>query len=146
MTVGHRVCAELDPLLTPLGFAPGQGGADDGPLSVVFCAAPEDLAARLPWLAELLAEDIVEVGTIPCWDMVVEADDAGLARVDIEGLTLVEILRGLDLRSDADAIAAQMGRSVDAALPVLAEVLRRLFAAPGDRGGSRAPGAVDPPR
>ncbi len=146
MSVGRRVCAELDPLLTPVGFAPGQGGDDDGPLSVLFCAASDDLAASAPWLAELMAEDVVEVGTIWCWDMVVEADDAGLARVDIEGLTLVEILRGLDLRGDADAIAAQMGRPVEDALPVLVDVLRRLFAAPRDRGGSQAPGAYDPPR
>jgi hypothetical protein len=32
-----RVAAVLDPVLTPLGFAPGQAGAGDGRGQVIFC-------------------------------------------------------------------------------------------------------------
>lgn len=37
-----RVSAVLDPVLAPLGFAPGQVGADDGHAQVVFCRGRTD--------------------------------------------------------------------------------------------------------
>ena len=51
----------LDPILTPLGFAPGSAGAADGSAQVIFCRGDEgsadggcldlvvDLAARPDW-------------------------------------------------------------------------------------------------
>jgi hypothetical protein len=42
--VVDRVAAVLDPVLTPLGFAPGQGGAADGHGQVIFCRGDVDSA------------------------------------------------------------------------------------------------------
>jgi hypothetical protein len=38
------VAAALDPVLTPLGFAPGQAGASDGHGQVIFCRGVADSA------------------------------------------------------------------------------------------------------
>jgi hypothetical protein len=38
------VATVLDPILTPIGFAPGQAGASDGQGQVIFCRGSKDSA------------------------------------------------------------------------------------------------------
>jgi hypothetical protein len=55
------VAAVLDPVLTPLGFAPGQAGASDGHGQVIFCRG--SVGSADGGCVDL----VVDLGTSPDW-------------------------------------------------------------------------------
>jgi hypothetical protein len=55
------VATVLDPVLTPLGFAPGQMGASDAHGQVIFCRGSEDSADGG------CVDLVVDLGTTPDW-------------------------------------------------------------------------------
>lgn len=56
-----RVAAMLDPVLTPLGFAPGQAGAADGRGQVIFCRGNVDSADGG------CVDLVIDLGATPAW-------------------------------------------------------------------------------
>lgn len=118
---GRAVSAALDAVLVPAGFLPGQGG---GP-QVTFCAAHDDISDDYPSLPQANAQRR-DVGA--CIDLVVDGDEQGRLRfADLEGLSLVATLQRIGRDQDADALLRVHGAPPEEAVPVLADVLARLF-------------------
>lgn len=59
-----RVAEALDPVLTPLGFAPGQAGASDGRGQVIFCRGVVDSTD------DGCVDLVVDVEAMPDWRIV----------------------------------------------------------------------------
>jgi hypothetical protein len=57
----HEVAEILDPVLTPLGFAPGQGGASDREGQVIFCRGDVDSTDGA------CVDLVIDIGTRPVW-------------------------------------------------------------------------------
>lgn len=118
------ICAELDPLMTRYGFAPGQTGVGST-VSVVFCAPLAEFRERFP---DLGSE--IEGPLGGCVDLNVDAGlgaDERLRSVSLEGISLETLLdaEGPEFASEAAAIAelpAQEG------VARLRDVLEHLFA------------------
>ena len=125
MDFGLAVSTALDPVLVPHGFAPGQSGSGQ----VVFCAGHDDLGDRVPRLPQANAQT---AGSGCCIDFVVERSDRGpVLWMDLEGAPLAGTLRVLGLDDDAATVGRIAGAPLDTALPVLADVLTRMFRAAG---------------
>jgi hypothetical protein len=114
----------LDPVLVPLGFAPGQCGEDQA----IFCAAYDVLGDRFPGLPQSGAQ---QRGAGCCIDLVVDRAHPGLD-VHLEGPSLSATLRALGLDDEAAAVDGLSGAPLDEALQTLTDVLPRLFRAAGD--------------
>src|SRR6266540_558681 len=56
-----RVADALDPILTPLGFAPGQAGASDGRGQVIFCRGVTDSSDGA------CVDLVVDLAAVPDW-------------------------------------------------------------------------------
>ncbi|HMO11511.1 MAG TPA: hypothetical protein PKB06_08430, partial [Actinotalea sp.] len=109
---GAAVCAALNPVLEPRGFAAGQVGSGER-VSVVFCADARALAARFGPLA---GEPRPEPGR--CADVVVTVGFAPdgtcyLDEVHLEGAGLDALLRAVD-RHDLAPEGAGLDRPRDA--------------------------------
>ena len=127
---GRAVSAVLDPVLVPVGFAPGQYGAggDDppAPAQVVFCAAHDELSDRYPRLPQAGAQ---ERDRGACIDLVVQVTaDGSFDFLDLEAVPLRDTLRQVGLDADADAVAGVEGRPLLEGLPGVEAALRSLFA------------------
>lgn len=122
MTPPEQVNARLQPLLGPIGFAEGQVSES----SVLFCAALDEVAERLPGLPQAGSQPR---GTGACVDVVVEVDEDRIVRVDIESRSLVATLGEMRLIEDAEAVNEVIGSSVQTALPCIETAIARLLAA-----------------
>ena len=117
---GTEVSDALDPILTPVGFAPGQYGGRQ----IIFCCASDAFHERFPELPQATTQP---PGPGLCFDLVIDGDDHDrLTRIDLEGLSLERTLRLLGHGDDADATSAALGRPIGDALGVLIPVLRAL--------------------
>lgn len=119
----------LDPMLVAAGFLAGQGGdAPDGSAQVIYCLAHDELVRRHPMLPQAGSGDAPGA----CDDLVVEIGmDGSLDRLDLEELPVVETLRRAGLVTDAEAVAAILGRPCAETLPTVRAALGRLFDVPG---------------
>lgn len=118
------ICAELDPLLTRYGFAPGQTGTGST-VGVVFCASVADFRERFPQLG-------LEIEGPPgsCVDFNVDAGlgrDGQLHSISFEGIRLETLLatEGPEFAGEAAAISELPARE---GVARLRDVLERLLA------------------
>lgn len=121
---GLAVSTALDPVLVPHGFAAGQSGSDQ----VVYCAGHDDLSDRFPRLPQANAQTR---SSGCCIDFVVERSDHGVLWMDLEGASLAGTLQVLGLDDDAAHLGRTARAPVDTTLPVLTDVLTRMFRAAG---------------
>lgn len=123
--IGRLVSLALDPVLMPAGFQGGQYGDDGaGDLQIIFCAPHDEFSLRHGHLPP--ANQQQPDGT--CVDLVVDIwADGTLGRLDLEGTSLAETLRGVGLLAHEDAVARVDGRLVAEGLPAIEAALRRLF-------------------
>jgi hypothetical protein len=122
MDVGRAVSAALDPVLVPAGFLPGQHG--DNSDHVTFCAAHDDLSDRYPSLPQANSH---ERGKRRCIDLLIDQDQDGPLRLVLEDRSLADTLRALGRDGDAESVERTLTAPIPTALPVLADVLSRLF-------------------
>lgn len=112
--------AAIDPVVVPVGFASGQGTTDQ----TIFCVDGDTFAAAhpgLPW-------DELGGGPGTCTDLVVDGSlAAGLHEARLDGIALVDLLRGCGLDSDADSLDAALGSPVQQVAPVVAAAFARLL-------------------
>jgi hypothetical protein len=112
----------IDPVVVPVGFASGQGSTDQ----TIFCVDGDTFAAAypgLPW-------DELGGGPGTCTDLVVDGNlAAGLHEARLDGIALVDLLRGCGLDGDADSLAEALGAPVQQVAPVVAAAFARLLVA-----------------
>ncbi|MBC9225237.1 hypothetical protein GL325_02760 [Aeromicrobium sp. 636] len=118
MDFARSVLAALDPLLVPVGFAPGQ--ASD--THVIYCAGHDDLSDRFPGLPQ---SNDQPRDTGACIDLAV-GHGRGV-EVDFEGISLPDTFRALRLEEDASRAEELEGVPFEAAMAPLAELLARLL-------------------
>lgn len=123
MDFGRSVSVALDPVLVPAGFQAGQYSDHH----VTFCAEHDELSDRYPSLPQ---SNTYERGTGRCIDLLVDHNTDGSTPLDFEGRSLAETLRALHLDDDAKTIERTVNAPLSAALPVLTDVLYRLFRTP----------------
>lgn len=108
LELAELICAELDPVLTRYGFAPGQTGVGST-VGVVFCASLADFRERFPHLGPE-----IEGPLGGCVDLNVDLNvDAGLGAdgrlqsISLEGIPLETLLdrEGPEFAGGAAAIA-----------------------------------------
>jgi hypothetical protein len=121
MNFARSGSAALDPVLVPEGFAAGQCGDDQA----IWCGGHDELSDRFPALPQ---SDAQVRGVGCCIDLVVAHVDDGL-RVTLEGTSLTDTLRALQLDHEAAEVDRLEGAPLDVALPTLADILPRLFRA-----------------
>ena len=114
--LGDLACADLDPLLVPLGFQSGQWSVDPiGNEGVTFCAAQEVLAEHFQPLDAVAAQ--FPDGGGGCLDLVIEGTPGvGLARVELEGQRLSDLLLAVGQVEEAALVLRWPGESVEADL------------------------------
>ena len=87
------MCAALDPVLVPYGFAPGQAGASAGSAQVIWCAGYDEVSAHYP---QLPPSGEQERGRGACVDVVLTAHDDGtgwrLTEMALEGHGLAHLV------------------------------------------------------
>ncbi|WP_435746277.1 hypothetical protein [Nocardioides sp. SYSU DS0663] len=106
---------------------PGTSTGPLGPGSVLWCAGYRDLQAGYPRLPQ--AHDQEEHGDGSCVDVMIEVDaDGRLSRADVETLSVGATFAELGDRVRAARADALLGADARTALPLLAELLRDLFA------------------
>ena len=115
-SLGDLACAELDPLLMPLGFASGQWGVDRrGNEGVTFCAPQEVLDEHFRPLGAISAQ--FPEGGGGCLDLVIDGrPDAGITGVALEGQLLSDLLIAVGQDEEAALVTQWPGESVDADL------------------------------
>ena len=129
---GRAVSAALDPILVPAGFAAAQysENAEDGwrPSQVIFCADAEELSSRYPWLPQAVDYDPEHD---MCFDLIVSVtNDGTIDDVELEVRALEWTLREIGGTAEADAAGRLTGTSLLESLPVLQQLLPRLFERP----------------
>ena len=124
MDFGLAVSTALDPVLVAHGFAPGQSGTDQ----IVFRAGHDDLSDRFPKLPQANAQT---PGSGCCIDFVVGRSNHGVLWTDLEGTSLAGTLQALGLDDDAAHLGRIARAPLNTALPVLTDVLTRMFRAAG---------------
>jgi hypothetical protein len=90
-----------------------------------YCAAGGQYLSRYPDLALDVPERYAE----RCVDIVIDGTvDRGVARIEVDGQPLADLLRDVGRDADADAVdVALASGAAAAAVPVLADVLARLY-------------------
>ncbi len=114
--LGDLACAELDPLLVPLGFQSGSWCVDlSGNEGVTFCAPQEVLDEHFQPLGGIAAQFPEDGGG--CLDLVIDGSpEAGITRVELEGQPLSDLLMALEQAEEAALVMQWPGESVDADL------------------------------
>jgi hypothetical protein len=128
----------IDPVLADSPFQAGQTGeppADATPdwwtprpgASVIWCGGYDEVVRAYPHLDD----PQVDAEEYWCFDVTVEIDgDGRLAEVRLENGELPEAFAAMGRTQEASAAAALIGRPAEDAVPRLAALLGRLFAAP----------------
>ena len=135
---GRAVSAALDPILVPAGFAAAQYGenaTETWPKNqIIFCAGAEELSDRYPWLPQSANYDPEHDA---CFDLIVALNPAGsIDYVELEVVTLEATLRHVGRTADADTAARLTGAPLLEALPVVQQLLPRLFEPPAGTPGA----------
>lgn len=124
LELAELVCAQLDPLLTRHGFAPGQIGVGST-VGVVFCASFTDFRKRFPRLGPE-----IEGHVGGCVDLNVDAGlgaDGHLQGISLEAIPLEALLEGEGPEFPGEASAIESLPAPEGA-DRLREVLERLLA------------------
>lgn len=124
LELAELICAELDPVLTRYGFAPGQTGVGST-VGVVFCASLADFRERFPHLGPE-----IEGPLGGCVDLNVDAGlgaDGRLQSISLEGIPLETLLAAEGPESAGEAAAIEALPTPEA-IERLRDVLERLFA------------------
>lgn len=124
------VRAALDPLLVPLGFAPGQGGGGDD-ADIIWCAAYTDFKRRFPTLPQATEQD--DIGEHACVDLTARLSLGRLSEVDLEAQPLMETLRAVGLLAESQQAELLLGSPAQDAAEDLRLLLVALFAVRNER-------------